>query len=205
MPHIASRKSEVARIARKRAKRSASIAARFCWPKYRASSRCSSAVVEAVVRSEIGEVEERRVEARIIPIDQPEPLAVIDEIPGEKVVVAKGDVDRADEPLEPRGRSHEACQLRDEAAFAFAQRRRIVAQDVERPEHQEGAAQMLDHLRVAKADQLDDALECLFLADGLRREHLALDESDDERARLRDAPLAATAPPHGPRARPRAH
>ena len=98
--------------------------------------------------------------------------------------MAKGDVDLSDEALELRGGRHEARELRDEAAFSFAQGRRIVAQDVERPEHQKRAAQMLDHLRMAKADHLDDALERPFLADGLRRKHVAVDESDDERTRL---------------------
>ena len=60
--------------------------------------------VKAVVRGEIGEVEERRVEARVVPIDQPEPLAVIDQIPGEEIVVAKCDLDRPDEALEPARR-----------------------------------------------------------------------------------------------------
>ena len=55
------------------------------------SSHRSSVASNAVVGGEIGEIEQRRVEAGIVPVDQPEPLAVVDEIGGQQIVVAEDD------------------------------------------------------------------------------------------------------------------
>ena len=42
-----------------------------------------TALEEGLELEEIGEIEERRVEAPIVPVDEPEPLAVVDEIRGQ--------------------------------------------------------------------------------------------------------------------------
>ena len=58
---------------------------------------------QLAVRGEAAEVEERRVEAGIVPVDQPQPLAVVDEVGGQQVVVAEDELDRPDGPLQPLG------------------------------------------------------------------------------------------------------
>ena len=57
-------------------------------------------VRQLVVGRQIGEIEQGRVGAGVIPIDEPEPMSVIEEIGGEKIAVAKDDLDRPDDPFE---------------------------------------------------------------------------------------------------------
>lgn len=58
-------------------------------------------VLEAVVRSAATEVEEKRVEACTVPVDQPELLAAVDQIGGEQDIVAENVPDLALPDLEP--------------------------------------------------------------------------------------------------------
>ena len=70
------------------------------------------------------------VEAGIVPVDQPQPPAVVDEVGGQQIVVAEHDVDRTDGALEPLRRAREdrrawqggGCRLR--AAYARSRARR---------------------------------------------------------------------------------
>jgi hypothetical protein len=50
----------------------------------------------SAVRGEAPDIEQRRVEAGIFPVDQPQPLAVVEQIAGEHVIVAEDNVDRSD-------------------------------------------------------------------------------------------------------------
>ena len=49
---------------------------------------------EAVVDREVPEIEERIPEARVLPVEDPDPVPVVDEIGIEQVVVAGPDLDR---------------------------------------------------------------------------------------------------------------
>ena len=68
--------------------------------------------VELVVGGEVGEIEERRVEAGIVPVDQPDAGAVVDEIAGEQVVVAEDEIDRPDGEFEAGGDIEQVGQAR---------------------------------------------------------------------------------------------
>src|SRR5215510_7357004 len=49
---------------------------------------------DIVVRAEVAEVEQRAVEARIVPVDEPEAFAVVDEVRRQQIVMTEDDVDR---------------------------------------------------------------------------------------------------------------
>ncbi len=181
MLHIVSRRSETQRMPAKRRARPAVGLGAEIEPKERAL------VVgrELAVRREVGEVEERGREAGIVPVDQPQPLAVVDEVRGQEVVVAEHDLDRPERALEPLDQSREAAAAPAATGCAPSSSvARVVAQDVKGPEHQHRAAQVLRHLAVAAAHELDDAGQHLGPADVLGRERPAVDEAHDQRARL---------------------
>ena len=137
------------------------------------------------VGGKAAEIEQRRVEPGIFPVHQPQPLAVIDEIGGEQIVVAEHDVDRADGSFEPRRPRQKVGEHGKVPAVAFAQRVRIVAHDMEHPEHRAGPAQILRNVPVAPPHHVDQAIEIRRIADVLRREGASLDEIEHENARLR--------------------
>src|SRR5215469_8400487 len=89
---------------------------------------------DLVVGAEIAKVEERAVEAGIIPVDEPEPRPVIDEVRWQQIVMAIDDVDRADGGLQHRAGAEQAGKLRNPAALSLAQRGRVVPDDMEDPE-----------------------------------------------------------------------
>ena len=56
-------------------------------------------------------VEQRRAEAAIFPVDQPDPLAVVDEVGRQEVVVAEHQIDHADLAFEGFGDRHVAVKV----------------------------------------------------------------------------------------------
>ena len=63
---------------------------------------------------------------------------------------------------------------------AFAQRMRIVAHDMEHPEHRGRPAQVLGNVPVTSPHDIDETLEVCRVAYVLRREGASLDEIEDE-------------------------
>src|SRR3954447_11548524 len=60
--------------------------------------------VESVHRREVAEVEERVAHARVLPIDEPQPLPVVEEVGRQQVVVAQRGLERRQRTLDaPRG------------------------------------------------------------------------------------------------------
>ena len=88
----------------------------------------------AGVGGDAGEVEHRRVEAGIFEVDQPQPLAVVEEVGRQQIVVAEDDRQRLLRLLQLVGEreiaGQFACVMR---LLPACQRARIVADDVERP------------------------------------------------------------------------
>ena len=107
MLHIVSRSSEAAVIAAAR-RSSAASGGRAVVGR---EQRRPLVGRHAGVGGEAAEVEERRVEAGILPVDEPEPVAVVDEVGGQKVVVPEDDLDRPGRRLQPLGRRREAREV----------------------------------------------------------------------------------------------
>ena len=141
-------------------------------------------LVELAVRREAAEIEERRVEPGIVPIDQPELAPVIDEVAGQEIVVAEHQLDRSDAGLEPGRRLRPLAEPGDMAMTGFGQPVAVVAQHLENPESQHGTAQMARHLAVAAPDQRHDSPLHGALADIRWLQRPALDEVEDGDARL---------------------
>ena len=84
-PHIASRKSLITFMSatpRRAARRRRS-------PKYADDQRGLGVGVELVVRGQVAEVEVAVVHARVLPVEEPQPVAVGDEVGAQEVVVAR--------------------------------------------------------------------------------------------------------------------
>ena len=98
--------------------------------------------IQLVVRSEAAKVVERTVEAGILPVDQPHPIAVVDEVRGVEIVVAEDDLDRTHHRFEVRGAPEQTVEPSRHPAPAFAQGSGVVAHHLEDPEHGVRAAQV---------------------------------------------------------------
>jgi hypothetical protein len=61
-------------------------------------------LAEPVVDGEVGQVEEHVAHPGVLPVDDPDPVAVVDEVRGQQVVVARPLGDRAARPLHERRR-----------------------------------------------------------------------------------------------------
>src|SRR5258708_35016058 len=124
---------------------------------------------ERVVGRQIGQIEQRAVEPGVVPVDEPQPLTIIDEIGSEQIVVAKHDRDRPDGELElPRDfrqfvEFHGVGTLTPRLELA-----QVLAYDLEHPEHQRRPLQVARYLLVTAAQQLHDALELVSGAHILR-------------------------------------
>lgn len=94
--------------------------------------------VEFVVGAEVAQVEERRVEAGVVPIEEPEALSVIDEVGGEQVVVAEGELDGADACFELGDLFADLWEGGAHAALVLFELCGVLAQDVEHPEGEQG-------------------------------------------------------------------
>ena len=93
--------------------------------------------------------------------------------------------DRPDRGLQRVRSFQQPRQLGDHAAGAVAQRRRIVAQHVEHPEHQRRAAQIFRHVAMYAPDKVDDGGHVFRFSYVFRLEGLALDKAQHQRPRLR--------------------
>ena len=140
--------------------------------------------VELAVGGEIGEVEERRVEAGIVPVDQPDALAVIEEIAGDQVVVAEDQFDRSDGQLQARRDVDEVGETGDVAALRIGERVGVVADDVEDPEGEGRTAEVAGNLAVNPLDQRDDLLQAGEVAQVGRRAGPPVDIAHHHDARL---------------------
>ena len=149
MLHIASRRSDAHFIAANRRSSSASDSAEVSLQHEAGLSR-----IELVVGDQSAEVEQRAVESGIVPVDQPQPLAVVDEIGRQQIVVAEHDGHRAEFAFETTGAFEESAQQPDMTACARMEFDRVAANDMEHPEHQRRPAQMARYLFVATLDQI---------------------------------------------------
>ena len=93
------------------------------------------------VGGEAAQIEQRRIEPGILPVHEPQPLPVIDEVGRKQIIVAEHDLDRTDGGFESRGPRQKIGEEGNVPAVAFAQRVRVVAHDMEHPEHRGGPAQ----------------------------------------------------------------
>jgi len=92
---------------------------------------------KCIVRGQVGQVEQRTVEPGVVPVDEPETRAVIDEIGGEQIVVAKDDRNRSDGALKLPGLPGQRVECHGERALAprFEQAQ-VLSNDLEHPEDQ---------------------------------------------------------------------
>ena len=139
---------------------------------------------ELVVRSEIGEVEKRGVETGVVPIDEPQPRAVVDEVGGEKVVVREHHVDFADGAFERGGDVDQLRQTRRVRTVGVPQRMRVVAQHVENPERDDGSAHVIEKPLMNLLDERHDLAKACVAVEVGAAAGLALDEPDDDHARF---------------------
>jgi hypothetical protein len=121
----------------------------------------------------------------LIPIDQPDALAVIDEVARQKIVVAEDEIDGADCKLELCYFVEKLRQARGIAAAALGKGMRVVTDDVEDPEGQRRTAEVLRQLAMDSLQEWHDRGKACRVADILRGAGTPLDEAHDEDARLR--------------------
>jgi hypothetical protein len=112
---------------------------------------------EAAIGGDIGEVEQRRAEAAIFPIDEPEPLPIVEKIAGEKIVMTEHDRKRKLGILHRIGEAGIIVELGFGTGAAFTQAIGIVADDVEHPEEGRGALDEPSHVTMAFVEQRHDA------------------------------------------------
>src|SRR5882724_1697567 len=135
-----------------------------------------------VVRAEVAEIEERAVEARVVPIDEPQALPVVDEVARQQVIVAEHDIDRSGHRLEAGTDAKQSRQLRNHATPAVGQSLRVIAEDLEHPEDQCRSAEMAGHVAVATLQQRQDAPQIGRLAYVAGCEGLAVDILENDGA-----------------------
>src|SRR6476646_2251822 len=111
-------------------------------------------------------------------------MPIIDKVGRKKIVVSEYDLDRTDGGLESGGTGEKIRQEGSLPAVAFAQRVRVVAHDMEHPEHRSWAAQVLWNVPVTSPHHVDEALEVGRVAHILRRECASLDEVEHENSGL---------------------
>ena len=114
---------------------------------------------ELAVRDEPAEIEERRVESGVFPVNDPKTLPVIDKVARKHVVMPEYDLDRAGDGFEPLRAREKLGQDRKMAALAFAQGVPIVADDMEHPEHRGGPAQVFWNVVVTSPGRVHQPLE----------------------------------------------
>ena len=95
------------------------------------ASRC---LVELVVDREVGEVEERVAHARVLPVDDAQPLAVVEEVRVQEVVVTRPRCRASPRPLDARGQLVRPLEVRGHVAAALECGRAIGLDDAERVE-----------------------------------------------------------------------
>src|SRR5262249_26899489 len=139
---------------------------------------------EVVVRAEVAEVEQRAVEAGIVPVDQPQTASVVDEVRRQQVVVAEYKIDRPDHGLEVVRKFKQARQGGDHAAIAVGQGLRVAAEELEYPKNQRWPAEMPGHLTMAPLQQRQNAPQIGWLAYVSGGERLAVDILQDHSARF---------------------
>ena len=123
-------------------------------------------VGEAVVDREVRQVEEDVAHPRVLPVDDPDPAAVVDEVGGEQVVVAGPLRHRAARPLDERGRLARALERGRDGDAVRRGGGGVGLDDAERVE-----ARRDRRARVDGPEGLRDAAERLRLPDRLRRDH----------------------------------
>src|SRR6476661_2373139 len=107
-------------------------------------------------------------------------MPIIDKVGRKKIVVSEYDLDRTDGGLKSGGAGEKIRQERSVPAVGFAQRVRVVAHDMEHPEHRGGTAQVLRNVLVTSPHHVDEALEIGRVAYVFRRERASLDEVEYE-------------------------
>ncbi len=140
--------------------------------------------VHAGVGGEAAEVEQGRVEAGVFPVDQPEPVAVVEDVGRQQVVVAEHDLDRADGRFERVGSGQQRRQVGAVRAAALVERVAVVANHLEHPEHRRRAAEVLRDLAVAGAHERGEAGAVAGRAHRVGGHRRRLDEVEHQRAGL---------------------
>src|SRR5262249_18313733 len=139
---------------------------------------------ELVVGAEVAEVEQRAVEAGIVPVDQPQTAPVVDEVRRQQVVVAEYEIDGADHGLEIVRDFKQARQGRDHAPIPVGQGLCVAAEDLEYPKNQRRPAEMPGHLTMAPLQERQNAPQIGWLAYVSGGERLAVDILEDDSARF---------------------
>jgi hypothetical protein len=88
---------------------------------------------EASVGGEIREIEHRRAESAILPVDQPETRAVVDEVAGQEVVMAEDDRERHLRRLQRVGERRPPLNVHTRLTWTRLQRAQIAADHMEGP------------------------------------------------------------------------
>jgi hypothetical protein len=101
------------------------------------------------------QIEKRRIESGIFPVNEPKPLSIIDEVCRKQIVVTEHNVDRSHGGFETRGPREKVRKNGRVPAIPFAQRVPIVAHDMEHPEHRGGPAQILRNVPVTASHHVD--------------------------------------------------
>ena len=117
--------------------------------------------------------------------DQPEALAVVEQISGEHIVVAKDDVDRPDRLFQTLRHPREGSQSGDMRTAKFAQGPVIVADDLKHPEQWRGSREVSGDLPMRALDQIDEARMIFGCANVFGLQGPPLDETDDQRVGIR--------------------
>ena len=139
------------------------------------------------IRGESAYVEQRRIEAGIFPVDQPEPRAVVEQIGGEHVVVAEHDIDRADRLFQSFRHPGEGRQSGDVLAVQVAQNAIVVAHHLKHPEERRRPREMLRYLAMRTLDQVDNACVIFGRLNIFRSQGPTVDEVDHQRIGVRVA------------------
>ncbi len=109
-----------------------------------------------IVGGKAAKIEKRRVEAGIIPIDQPQPLAVIEEIRRQQVVMAEGDLEGTGFAFEPVGDLEKGMQQRLVATAASLQESRIIPDHMKDPEDRRRSAKVPGDFPMTGSDERHD-------------------------------------------------
>ena len=116
-------------------------------------------LVEAAVGRQVGQIEKRRAETSVIPVDQPEPRAVVQDVARQQVVVTEDQRNIPDCRFQLLGYLQQLRQIAKVTALTLFERAAVVAQHMKRPKGERRAAKGARHLPVHLLQQRHEAVE----------------------------------------------
>jgi hypothetical protein len=138
---------------------------------------------EVAVHRDVGEVEHRRAESSVLPIDQPQARTVVDEVSRQQVVVAEDRRQRHLHPLQRFGGGRVPRRFLHAAGAAAGERLEIAANDVERPERVHRPGEVARERAMAGPQHRDDPRD--VRGEVRLRERPSFDVTDDDDPGLR--------------------